>query len=131
MIQIAVAIAGEVAFEALAVAAANAAFRGLQRAGYLVSKEAADSIEISDKTSQPGRPVHSRRGKSKRAIRYEVDREAMAANVGFSGSIMGTTMAVHEHGGTERGQRYEPRPVMGPALERTINQLAGGFEDSL
>lgn len=131
MIQIAVIIAAEVALDAALIYGANKLYERMRKAGEVVAKEAEDSIEISDKPSRPGRPVHSRRGKAKRAIRVEVDEDTLTTDVGFTASEIGDLMAVHEHGGRRGKRKYEPRPVMGPALDRSVDQLTSGFEDSL
>lgn len=131
MIVIAAEIAVGIAVDAALIYGANKLIEKLRESAEVVAKEAEDSIEISDKPSRPGRPVHSRRGKSKRAIRVEVDEQDLTANVGFAASEMGDLMEVHEKGGQRGKRKYKARPVMGPALERSVDQLTGGFEDSL
>ena len=131
MIVIAAEIAVGIAVDAALIYGANKLIEKLRESAEVVAKEAEDSIEISDKPSRPGRPVHSRRGKSKRAIRVEVDEQDLTANVGFAASEMGDLMAVHEKGGQRGKRKYKARPVMGPALERSVHQLTCWFEDSL
>jgi hypothetical protein len=55
----------------------------------------------------------------------EVD--PMGIVVGPSANLIGTVGAAFEHEGkkTFRGQEYDPRPFMGPALGEEIGKLPG------
>jgi hypothetical protein len=89
--------------------------------------------------SAPGQPPHTRGipGKNIRAaIGYEWTSEKKeGVYIGPRGSFVGDVMAVHEFGGRRQGKTrsatYPARPVMGPALIRTLPQIPSKFRSSL
>lgn len=76
-----------------------------------------------DNYSRPGEAPKTRRGDLRRAIQYDVDNKRQEAIIGPLESRMGPAAAVHEHGGTIKGQMFDKRPYMAPALERIAPKL--------
>lgn len=85
----------------------------------------------SRNASRPGTPPHSRRGRLKRAILFEVEDRDRNVVIGPTANVVGTSASAHEFGGRYRGGRYPERPFMGPALERVRNRLSKFWENSL
>ena len=83
----------------------------LQESAKLVQKDAKASIKRRKVSSDPGNPPYSKTGNYRRSIRYKVGR---------ANAWIGPTRPLGSHGNLlEQGSRLmEPRPVMGPALER-------------
>ena len=73
--------------------------------------------------SAPGKPPHTRKGQIKRAIVYAVEKQEERAVIGPQYSVMGPSAMAHEHGGRFRGQKFRPRPFMGPALVKVAPRL--------
>lgn len=102
-----------------------------------IRKDARASIEKSSTPSAPGSPPHTRRGqlKSAAAILFALGAATPeAAVIGFAGAVaskMGTSAAVHEHGGQYKGQNYPARPFMKPAMLGRLNDFAGSFAGSI
>ncbi len=124
----------------LAKAFRHAAHKALRRLGFLIRGTAQKSILDRAGPSQPGEPPHthshtkfSKQGKPRKgsgvlpgAILY-AEVEPMAVVVGPSKELAGTVGAAFEHEGTTtfRGEKYPPRPFMGPALGAEIGKLPG------
>lgn len=118
--------------------------KALKRAGAFVQRTARRSMRKGGPVSLPGKPPKSREGQLKRFLFFVVDREAESVVIGPV-KLVGADDApkVLEHGGTtertlfSRGQgrratqaRYEPRPFMGPALEKETGNLPKLWEDA-
>lgn len=118
-------------FRAAERKAQQGAFESLgQAAGYL-RKVARHSIIVSDQYAEPGHPPHSRRGQLREAILYAVEKDAGVAVIGPVFEQVGRSGAVHEFGGRYRGDEYEPRPFMGPALRQVLPRLPSFWEASV
>ncbi len=115
----------------VADAAQKANFKNLGHAAASLRKDAVASIQRSKGPSQPGQPVHTRKGLARRALLYAMSADKSSAVVGFSSSVIGRAMHAHEFGGEFRGQDYPERPVMTPALERAITRLAGEWKGTI
>ena len=110
-------------------AADRAAYRNLAHAAASIRKDARLSVERASGPSAPGEPIHTRRGKARRAIEYEARKDE--ALVGFNYYKIGDAMRAHEHGG-RRGQNvYPERPTMRPALERNIDRFHEDWRASI
>ena len=66
-----------------------------------------------------------------RAIRYRVDYTVPDAVIGPVGSVIAGIGELHEFGGEYKNHPYPPRPFMGPALERELDNFAGEFAGSI
>lgn len=104
-------------------AAKDGSIKSLGHAGAAIRLVARRSIKTSKKESAPGTPPNSRKGQIKRAIVYAVENEQQRVVIGPDVSVVGTSGAAHEFGGQYKKQRYEKRPFMGPALEKTKDRL--------
>lgn len=152
-------IAAQVKFEKrlerLEKAAERAKQGSLSSAAFLVRDAAIQSIKISKKVrgyfwktnkkgkrvlatyyepSPPGQPIIGhRKGKGffRRGIRYNVDRQAEDATIGFAHSQFETTMSIHEHGLPLDGKPYDKRPTMQPALERNVDKFHRNWKASI
>lgn len=107
----------------------RAAFRNFSHAAARIRKDAAESIEKSDEPAPPGHPVHTRRGHYKRALRFAASKED--AVIGPRASIVGEVGRAHEHGEEYKGDEFEERPVMGPALRRNLDRFAREWTGSI
>lgn len=118
-------------------AAAKAAADNHRKRAYAIMQDARASIKTrpkaakgeKDEAAPAGQPPYTRRGRIRAAIRYAAD--ADGAVIGAAASIAGTSGEPHEIGGTYKGDTFEQRPFMGPALERNIHQIAGDWAGSI
>lgn len=107
------------------------AFKNIMHAIATIAKDAKASIKRSDKPANPGQPIHTRKGDAKLAIRFAADPEKKSAVAGMRFSVVGESGRAHEIGGEFKGERYEKRPTMLPALERAVPRMAGQFTGSI
>ena len=108
------------------------AYRSFSHAAASIRRDAADSIlkrKDKRKASPPGTPPLTHAEFAKKAIWFEATKEG--AVVGFRKSIIGLVGAIHEHGLTEEGRQYPPRPTMAPALERNIERFHRDWQHSI
>lgn len=103
--------------------AKQANFRGLGHAGGAIRLTARRSIRRGKKPSPAGSAPHTRRGQLKRAIVYAVQKDKQSVVVGPTHEIVGPSAMAHEFGGKFRGEQYDRRPLMGPALEKNLDRL--------
>ena len=115
-------------FPAAARAIAAALGRGLVKAAARIRRTAIGEIETSPDPSEAGSPPHTRRGQLPRAILFDVDRAAAIAVIGPVASQVGASGKAHEFGGEFRGDAFEPRPFMGPALDANLEQIPAGLD---
>ena len=104
----------------------RANIRSLFRAAGLIRTTALRSIRKRKKDgapSPPGQPPRTRRGRLREAILFAVDRRRQSAVIGPDRRIVGTSGAAHEFGGIFRGERFDRRAFMGPALIKTKDRL--------
>jgi hypothetical protein len=117
-------------FRKVEKAADKAQFRNFFHAAARIRKDAAASIERAEGPSLPGQPPHThRRVFLRRAWRFAADKEG--AVIGPRASIVGQAGAIHEFGGTFRGQEFPARPTALPALERNVNRFATDGEGTI
>ncbi len=103
--------------------ARKANIESLGHAGATIRLTARRSIRRSPKPSAPGTPPHTRRGLLRRAIVYAVDKYRQLVVIGPAYGMIGLSATPHEFGGRYKRQRYDRRPFMGPALQKTKNRL--------
>lgn len=101
----------------------DASFKGLGHAGAALRLTARRSIRRGDKESAPGTPPHTRKGQLKRSIVYAVEKQEQRVVIGPDHDIVGPVGKAHEFGGQFRGQEYDRRPFMGPALMKVKDRL--------
>jgi len=101
------------------------------RGAAVVRLTASRSIRKRKKPSAAGRPPHTKRGQLRRGIRFAVDRSAGSAVIGPSVKAVGTSGAAHEFGGRYKGEQFDRRPFMGPALEKTADRLPKFWQASI
>lgn len=89
------------------------------------------SIRRRKKPAAAGRPPHSKTGKLRRAIKYKVDKQRQEAFIGPDVNDVGTSGRAHEHGGLYKGDRFDKRPFMGPALEALKPRLPDFWRNSV
>jgi len=108
-------------------------FRSISHTAAAIRSTARRFITRSKRSAEPGEPVHTRKGRAKRgdSILYFVDRELDEGIVGFTHSVMGESMAAHEHGGRYMGGDFPARPTMQPALEANLMRFADETEYSI
>ncbi|MGE4157613.1 MAG: hypothetical protein AB7F75_00785 [Planctomycetota bacterium] len=103
--------------------AKDASFKSLGHAGAAIRLTARRSIRKGAKESSPGTPPHTRKGQLKRAIVYAVEKREERAVIGPEHAVVGLSAMAHEFGGRFRGDRYDKRPFMGPALMKVKDRL--------
>lgn len=106
-------------------------FKGIRHAIAAIARDAKRSIQKSDKPSRPGRPPHTRKGRFKFAIRYAVDEQKKSAVAGPRKSVVDMSGRAHEMGGKYKGDYFEQRAYMEPALERNVHRFGGQFTGSV
>ena len=101
----------------------QASIENLGHAGAVIRLTARRSIRRSKRYAKEGQPPHTRKGQLRSAIAYSVERQHDLVLIGPESSKVGRSGSAHEHGGRYKRTRYEKRPFMGPALEKTRNRL--------
>ena len=112
-------------------AADRAVYKSLGHAAASIRKTARGLIVTSAEPAAPGEPVHTRHRRLPNAIVYDVSRDRQYAIIGPARSFAGPVGGAHEHGGEFRGQRYEPRPFMGPAMTQNSERFARSWSASI
>ena len=100
-----------------------ASFRSLGHAGAAIRLTARRSIRKRKRPSAPGSAPHTRQGQLRRAIAYSVEKQKERVVVGPEHAIVGPSAMAHEFGGDFRGEKYQRRPFMGPALKKIQDRL--------
>ena len=103
--------------------AKDASFKNLGHAAASIRLTARRSIRKRATESPPGTPPHTRKGQLKRAISYAVEKREERAVIGPEHAVVGPSAMAHEFGGRFRGDRYDKRPFMGPALMKIKDRL--------
>jgi hypothetical protein len=109
----------------------KAAFRNIPHALASIRRDAMKLVERDAEASQPGEPVHTRRGLFDRAMRFAYEPDKERGVVGLAFSIAGESGEPHEHGGEFKGQTYPARPFMQPALEMNLSRFASSWEGTI
>jgi hypothetical protein len=94
-----------------------------------VRKTSQSLIEKSDAPARAGEPIHTRKGQFPKAIAYDATKTD--AVIGAMASRVGDVGKGHEFGGEFRGEHFEPRPVMAPALELSRDRFAREWDGSI
>jgi len=108
------------------------AYKSISHAAASIRKTAGQSIrqrKDKRKASRPGTPPFTHGGFIRRALRFQVTK--YDALIGFQRSVIGTVAATHEHGLTEDGRTYPPRPTMEPALQQNIERFHREWRHSI
>jgi hypothetical protein len=127
-------------FKRVENAAAAATFKNLNHAAATIRKTAIESIESAEGPSPPGSPPHThttsktksgktRAGVLPRSIAYDVNQDS--AVIGPRFSVVGEAGAAMEHGGEFRGDDYDARPFMFPALESNESRFAEEWQGAI
>lgn len=119
-------------FQRVQQAAETATYRNIRHAAFSISKKAKASIEKSERSSKPGSPPTTR-GKGghnlKGAIYTDADKDS--AVIGPRASIVGDVGEAHEFGKSRKGDEFDERPFMGPALEASVDRFASDWHGSI
>lgn len=113
----------------VASSASKAAFRNFGHAAASISKRAKASIRQSSEPSPPGSPPHTRRGQLRRAIRFHANHHG--AVIGPAYSVAGESGRAHEMGGWYRGQEFDERPFMQPAMSAEMSRFRDDWHGSI
>lgn len=99
--------------------------RVMFRIGGIVRATASRSIRRNrtGKPSPAGKPPRTRNGLLRRAIRFKAEPSRRRVVIGPSGRIAGPVGGAHELGGRFRGERFDARPFMRPAVERNVEKI--------
>lgn len=108
-------------------------YKSLGHGAASIRKTAIESIRQDPlgEPSDPGQPIHTRRGFARRAILFAVDRMHDEAVIGFADSKIGDAMSGHELGERYKGADFPERPTMAPAMRESAFRFAQAFEGSL
>lgn len=107
----------------------DAAYRNFGHAAASISKAVKASIIRQRGPSLPGQPPATRKGLLRRAVRFFADKQG--AVIGPMKTIAGTVGAAHEFGGAYKGEDFDQRPFMYPALEQAAPRFAGSWRGSI
>ena len=110
-------------FQRVAKRAKQRSSENLGHAGAAIRLTARRSVRKRKGRSPAGTPPHTHTRRLPRAIKYAVEKAHSVVVVGPDVESFGTAGAAHEHGGEFRGEHYQRRPFMGPALEKTKDRL--------
>jgi hypothetical protein len=117
--------------QAVTKAVEKAAFRNFGHAAARIRKDAMESIEKAEGPSPPGTPPHTRKRQLPRAIVFHNDKKQQEAIIGPRYSVVGTAGQAHEFGGAYKGEQFEERAFMFPALEKNIDRFASDWAGSV
>jgi phage gpG-like protein len=110
----------------------RAKFENIRHAAFRIAKDAKASIVKSSEPSEPGSPptTRGRGGKNLRgAIFTSADKES--AVIGPRASYVGDVGAAHEFGESRKGDDFDERPFMRPALENNLDRFASDWQGSI
>lgn len=119
-------------FQRVSDAAEKPMFEGPRHAAFSVAKMAKQSIKKQKNPSQPG-DAPTTRGRSGRNIRGAifVDANNESAIAGPRESFVGQSAAAHEFGKQHKGDQFDERPFMGPALAESLDRFPKEFAGSI
>ena len=109
----------------------RANIKTLPHAGGFIRKTAMRSIRKRKGPSPRGTPPHTHTKRLPGSILYGVDKMAESVVIGPARTKIGLAGKVHEHGGRIKQDHFEPRPFMGPALEKTRSRLPAMWAGSV
>lgn len=113
-------------------AADKATFRNLRHAGFSISKGAKQSITKSAEPSAPGSPPNTRgRGRANIRAAIYVNAQPESVIIGPRASYVGEAGRAHELGEEFKGDEFEERPFMGPALQAAIPRFMSDWRGSI
>lgn len=104
----------------------NSIITSFSRAAFAIRSTAMRSIRkrVGGEPSPKGQPPRTRFGRLKKSILYSVDKTRQEAVIGPARSKIGPNAArLHEHGGFYKGQTFDARPFMEPALKEVAPRL--------
>ena len=122
----------EVNTQRIVEAAKRSTFENLRHAAFRISKDAKASIVKSKEPSGQGDPptTRGRGGHNLRGAIF-VDADKESAIIGPRASFVGDSGEAHEFGKTRKGDQFDERPFMGPALERNLDRFASDWGGSI
>ena len=103
----------------------------LGHAGAAIRLVAKRSIRKRKGAAPAGSPPHTHTKRLPRAILYAVEKQRSRVVLGPAKHLVGTAGKAHEHGGQYKGQRYDRRPFMGPAIEKLKDRLPKLWANSI
>jgi len=103
--------------------AKQANITNLGHAGAAIRLVARRSIRKRKGSASAGSPPNTHTRRLPRAILYAVDRSRSVVVIGPAKHLAGTSGKPHEHGGYYKGERYDRRSFMGPALVKLKDRL--------
>lgn len=129
---IGVTVKTEPKFDRVQEAVDEATFTNLRRAGFAISNDAKDSILTSPEASDPGSPPTTR-GKGRNNLRSAIFVDATAEEIiiGPRFSYVGDSAEAHEFGKSRKGDDFDERSFMGPALAANIPRFADDWQGSV
>ena len=111
--------------------AQKASIESLGHAAAVIRLTARRSIRQRPGPSPAGKPPHTHTKRLPKSILYAVDKQIGEAVIGPDVAVVGTAGEPHEKGGFYKGERFEPRPFMVPALMKTKDRLPRHWADSV
>ena len=104
--------------------------KNLFRAAASIRLTARRSIRRRKGPSRKGTPPHTHTGRIKKAIMFAVESNDNAV-IGPTVERIGQAGGAHEHGERFKGDRFDKRPFMGPALEKMRTKLPKRWQGSV
>lgn len=113
-------------------AAETATFRTIRSAAFAIGRYAKGLIVKSKSPSLPGESptTRGRGGKNLRGAIF-TDSSKDSAIIGPRFSMVGDVGQAHEFGKTRKGDDFEKRPFMRPALEANLNRFASDWQGEI
>lgn len=106
-------------------------FNSLTHAAASIRRDVISTIERSPYPSEPGTPIHTRRGLAKKAMWFNVSKEDQDAVIGTRYSVIQSSGEPHEKGVPYKGRRYPKRAFVMPGFLRAIPRMAGYWSGSI
>ena len=103
-------------------------FRSIRSAAFEISRTAKASIVKSEEPSAAGSPPTTRgRGRQNLRGAIFVDANKDSGIIGPRASYVGESGAAHEFGDDFKGDKFDERSFMRPALEHNLDRFAQGW----
>lgn len=122
-------------------AASKGAYKSLQHAGRSIRKAAVESMVFAKGPSPAGTPPHAHKGKLRRSILWQAEKEELVVGPAYSRVVAGGRppwmASMLERGGVFKGKKkgstrkFPPRPFMAPALEMARKRFKQDWQGSI